>query len=490
MTLARRTFKGVAQLFVGQIGQQAIMLGSTVVLARVLTPEDFGAVAIAMSVMVILQLIGEMGIATAIVQRRAVDVAVTDTAFWLTVVTALPVCVGLVVLAGPVAAFYKVPVLRRLLVIVAIAYLFRGFSGVPRALLLRDIRGKALAANGVALALAQAVTAIPLALSGVGAASMIWGACAGEAVSAILCFVWTSYRPRSLGRVRDIKPLVTFGVWISTGRVIANISARLDPIIIGRLLDAKLVGLYNMAQRVSSTIPSMIGSVVNTMTLPMYSQLQDDKQATDANYWMTLEILSLVCLPTCALAYLLADPCVPLIFGHQWADSAPIVRILSIGAAVSALGGGIFSSIVYAAGKPQWTTVMSIFRLATLPVFLIVGTRWHLVGVAWAETIWQVAGRLFNQYILSVQLGYSVRKYLHVVSIPLALNIAPTLLALMLLNVLERALGDSVGTQLGVAAVGTLVWIGTYALLCWTFARSTTVRVVGFVRSALLRPVT
>lgn len=257
--------------------------------------------------------------------------------------------------------------------------------------------------------------------------------------------------------------------------------------MIGKMLDLSSLGIYNIAQKVVMVFPQALTSALDQVTYPIYSRMQEDAQSIQSSYWRTLELCTMLALPVISILFLISYPIVPLLFGAKWIISAHICRILCIFSVSQCIGGGIFASIIYASGKPKWTTIMNVFRILTLPVFVIAGSKWGLLGIAWGFSIWGIIGRFFNQYILKLQFGYSILKYCKITALPLATNIICTALLYYTSSALwpAPALSEGILPSVIWIAVWSVIWIALYITVCRLFMRSSFDNAVGILHSSL-----
>jgi O-antigen/teichoic acid export membrane protein len=376
-----------------------------------LAPEDFGAVALVTAMLTVLDGVAQLGTPVALVQRSEVTGDVVDSAFVLSVSTSL-VGAGILAVSGPLLAqFFAVPVLASLARVGALTFFCQGLASFVQSLMMRGMAFRKVASIQVSSALVYGMVAIAMAWVGYRAESVVWGGAAGAAASLLLSFALHPFRPRSFGSLAGMKSLLQFGLWISLGRALGLIAAQSDRFIIGRVLTESALGGYYYAQRLAMGFPNIVAASADQALLPIYSGSGNDSETIARGYWKGLKVNAMLVLPLTMLLAVHAGPVVWLLLGDPWMDIVPIVRVLSVVGAIQSTGGGVYSSAVYASGKPYINSMANTFRVIGLPPAVWFGSQWGIMGVVWALAGFAVVGRLFNQWLLSRFLGYSLTRY-------------------------------------------------------------------------------
>lgn len=415
----QKAFSGTVWFLTSSLAQMGITTLIFLILARLLAPSDFGAVALVGSIIAILTVFAELGISVALVQRKNASPCVIDSAFVATVVSTSLIVALLWGCAETLSGFFAMSVLKKLLRIAAVGYVFQGLFSLYRSLLLREMRYKRISALNLFSTLIYSLTAVTLAIRGWGPFSLVWGQVFSKGFVLLGGVYSTSYVPKTFGTFREIWRLFGFGIWVSVNQIFGQASAHFDKFVIGRLLDAMTLGGYHLAQRLANEFPALFTGTINQVMLPIYSQWQNDPPRIQNGYWRSVRCSAIVVLPVCVFLAVFAEPVVLTLFGDKWHASVPIVRILSLSGAIQGIGGGIFSSVIYAVGRPSIVAIIGVFRIVTFPVCIYVGSYWGLEGIAWGAVAFGVLGRLFNQSLLRIFLQFSLRQYLRMLVRPI-----------------------------------------------------------------------
>jgi O-antigen/teichoic acid export membrane protein len=379
--LGGRSVRGGAVVFVGQASRFLLQTGSAVVLARLLTPADFGLIAMVTAVTGIIGYLKDMGLTMATVQRARVTHAQASTLFWVNLLLSIGLC-GIGVAMGPlIAAFYGEPSLMPITWALSLTFFFSGVPAQHMALLRRRMRFATLASIEVAGLAAGVAVAVVAALLGAG----YWALVAlpitealTQCVLAIAVSGWLPGRPR---RGVGVRSMIRYGLNVSGFNVLTYIGRHADNILIGRFIGASATGLYTKAYGLLMLPLEQINGPFNSVALPVLSRLQDDPKRYAQYYYRALNVIAYVTGPLIVLLGATSMDLVPLLLGDQWLESGRIFRYLAVAA--------MFQPVLYTAGwiwlSLDRTKEMLRWSMVTAPTFVlsfVIGLPWGPSGVA------------------------------------------------------------------------------------------------------------
>ncbi len=419
--LDRSVVQAVAWNAVAKWTAQIVSWVSTIIVARLLTPYDYGLVGMAGVYLAFVTVISQSGIGTAVITLRDLTGRQIEELNTVAVLLGL----GLVALswavALPLAHFFSAPPLRAVVMAVSIAYIFLAIEMVPRALLQRDLRFKTLTFIETARNLSQVAITIGLAWLGFRYWSLVVGQILGCAVSAILslCFKRQRYAVPHLKNLRrELRFSGHILAWV-TGSYIQQNS---DFLVAGRVLGEVPLGSYSVAWTISSAPVEKITNLVSTVTPAYFSALQTNKSELRRYFLRLTEVMSYVTVPASMGLALVADYLVPVLLGPKWLGVIGPLRFLGLFFAVRSVTT-LLPQLLNAIGDTRfvmWTTLASA---AVMPVAFFVGSHWNTEGIALAWVLvyplvmcpmyWRVFHRIeaeVRDYIYSVvpALGASV----------------------------------------------------------------------------------
>ena len=400
--LARRAGSAVVWRSLALAGEKLIFLARLIILARILTPADFGLVAIGMAAMVLMVSLTDLGVVAALVQEPASDKNHLDTAWTISVLRGLAVTAVLFVAAPFIAAAFGEPAARPFVQAIALTVLLRAAASIRIAHLNRELRFGALALIGLATALINTVVAVALARSQ-GAWALIWGSIAGALTFLIASFWAAPYKPRIRLAVRAANSLMRFGRWIFLIGIIAVLSDTLLRLIITRQLGVAELGLFFMAARLGFLPAQLITEIVGTVAFPVYAHLQDNREKATNTYRKVLLATTALMVPACGIFVCLAPAVVSDLLGERWQGTVLVMQLLILSSVVGVLGDSV-APLLKGIGRPAkiaWMDTLQFLVLIAM-AWLLVG-RWGLAGagLAWVASI---AASQFFAYVYADRL--------------------------------------------------------------------------------------
>ena len=362
-TLRRQMAFGAAWMMAVRLVDRGIGLVSTVVLARVLVPADFGVVAMAMGVVALLELFAAFGLDAALIQQREVDRAHYDTAWTFNVGLGLAVSAGLLVLAWPAAIFYKQPPLAWVLVVLAAAPLIQGLENIGLVAFRRDLNFRADFLINTCKRLILFVITVSLAFVLRSYWALVLGIVAGRTLGVLLSYVVHPYRPRFSLAARY--QLFGFSKWVLSTNTATFALQRCSDVIIGRVLGPRALGLFNVGAELASLPSSELVAPINRALFPGFSKIAGDRHALRREYFTFIGFVSMIGLPAAIGVASIAHLIVPLVLGPNWVDAIVIVKIVAIAGTLQLLQTTNYA-VYLAVGRPSRQLVVLCVQLAVL----------------------------------------------------------------------------------------------------------------------------
>lgn len=386
--LARTAIRGVAWEGSSYLAGKALVFATTVVLARVLSPADFGLVAMVLVFVSAAEVLTTVGFSQALIylpaKPRRNDAGLAASV----AIGAIAAAMG-VAGAGMVGRILGNPSATNLVRVGSVALLLAAAWQVPDALLRRNLRFRRRVSADIARACARGIASIALALAGAGPWAIIGGLLIGDAVYAIAAWKLVDYRPaRSFWRVTqdDLRPLLRYGGPSAAAAVGSYLLFNIDYVIVGRALGAEQLGFYLLAFRIPEMAIINAFFVFSAVAFPAFSRLHDDRPRLARGYLRAVRLQSVYGVAAgCALA-LAAPIVITVVFGPRWnAAIAPLV-FLAIYAACRSIGTSA-ADVYRATGHPGLAAAIAAVRLVVLVPVLALATRWGIQGVAVAQAV-------------------------------------------------------------------------------------------------------
>lgn len=353
---------------------------------RLLTPADFGVVALAVIMMPFLGQITGFGLPRAVVALPPLSENQLAQLTGFNVLSGI-ICFGFgVLIAKPLASFFKTPALAPVFIVGCVGLLLSAVIGVPGALLAKEMRFRLLSVLGIVTTLLSAVSVLGLALLGLGYWALILGNLFPALIRAIVIL---RIRPCRLAwpHIDSIREPLRVGWHLSVSTMASNAYQRLDNFVAGRMLGQVALGLYGNAWELANVPLEKVASLVTTVIPTYLSAVQDDAAALRRYLYGLTEVVAIGSFPTCIGLGLVAREFVPLVLGHKWDGMVTSLQILSFYASFRAVVA-LLPKVLTAVGDARYCMWNDLLALLILPVAFYVGSYRGINGIAWA---WVVA---------------------------------------------------------------------------------------------------
>jgi lipopolysaccharide exporter len=407
-SLAANVRSGAIWSFSGTILLRLSGIGITAIVARILTPHDFGVFAVATTVFTIVTAIGEFGV-TSCLARADLDVdALAPTLWSVSLVSSLIMAGVLYKFAGPIAANLGSRDAARPVQVMGLVMVFWGIAAVPTAQAVRDFRQEKLfLANALSFVPSVAVLLF-LARHGSGAMAFAWSKVVGQGISCavILLSAPKLYLP---GLTRGaLAVLYKFGMPLAGANFIGYILQNVDYALIGRFIGPVLLGTYVLAFNAASWSSTLLGGVLSTVSMPAFSRVKHDAARLSGAMADGVRVVMLTAAPMCTLVIVLSRPLVLTLYGERWAAAAAVLSILACYGLISVVGV-LFASMLAAMGRSKFVlAVQSIWLAGLIPAMAIGVRKDGIVGAAIAHIV-IIGPIVLPCYLIALKRATSVR---------------------------------------------------------------------------------
>jgi O-antigen/teichoic acid export membrane protein len=316
--LRSKTVKAMGQMGLGGALGKVISLASTLVMARLLSPADYGLMAMAMTLVGFVGFFNEVGIGAAIVQKAELDKAEVNGCFAFSILASVVLFCATVLLSGPVAGFFGTPHLQPMIAVLATAFIFGAVGTVPTAFLRKEMNFKAVAGISVLQMFVQAGLSLALAWLGFGAWALVWSFVAASIAQSIGAFWLSSWRPRGAFGMRAAYGIVAYGLHVTTTRIFWYLYSNADKVIIGKVLGDRALGIYDMALSLATLPTSQITTLATNVASPLFSRLQADLPQLRAFILHITRGVAYVTYPALIGMLVCSRELVAVLLGEKW----------------------------------------------------------------------------------------------------------------------------------------------------------------------------
>ena len=384
--LKRRTISSGFVTIAGQGAKFLLTLGSTMILARLLTPHDFGLVAMVTTVVSLLRVFKEAGLSIATVQKEQITQAQVSNLFWINVGVSSLVGLILASSAWVIAKFYHNPRLVPIALLLSLTFVINGSTVQHQALLKRQMRFKALAVIEVVSMAFGVLVGITLAALGYGYWSLVWSILSTEVAGLVLTWSISRWRPQLPTRRSGVGPLLKFGAHQTAGDLVLSIARGSDNLLIGRFFGSTALGLYSRASVLLVRPLDHFLWPVEAVIIPALSRLQSQPERYRSTFLRVYESVALIAFLGAGLLLALARPLTLVLLGPKWEHAAVIFAAFTTAA--------LPISVAYAltwllTSQGRGTDILAVQSISSLIIFIsyLVGLPFGPVGVAFAFSI-------------------------------------------------------------------------------------------------------
>lgn len=458
--LKQKAVKGVLWTAAQKYSITFISFVSDIILARLLTPYDFGCIGMLAIFMILAETFIDSGFGSALIQKKQPTLTDYSTIFYWNLGMSVLLYAILFFGAPAVARFFKIPQLCSILRVQGLILFVYAFNVVQHNQLKKKLEFRTIATvNIIASVVALSVT-IVMAYQGFGVWSLVAKNLISASIVSIIFWFFVKWRPKLVFSWQSFKELFSFGFYMFLIRLVNNIGGQIQGLLIGRFYSASTMGFYSKAKHTEGLASKSVSDVMTQVTYPLYAKVQDDKVALQNMIRKLTMTISYITFPMMFVLILLAKPIFVLLYTEKWLESVPYFQILCIAGLFECLQSVNFLSVA-AIGKSKisfvWTLVKRVVGIALVVGGLVLGgIKGLLVGMVCSA----LCNYMINISMVSKYVGYRWYRQLKDLFPVFVVSIVAMLLSYVSVNLLHLNLYPD-------GIVKLLVFVGLY--LGWSF---------------------
>lgn len=429
--LERRSVRAGGITIAAQVVKPVIQIGSTMALARLLAPADFGLIAMVTAVTGCSAMFKEAGLSMATIQRAEVTHAQVSTLFWINVALSVLIMAVLMALAPAIAWLYSEPQLIWVTIAVAGTILFGGLVIQHEAILKRQMRFGRLAMIDIASMAAGIPVGVGMAFAGFGCWSLVGMMATTAMVSCALVWIAARWRPGRFVRGSGVRSMLAFGAHLTGSRFMEYINQNVASVLIGWALGPMTLGFYSKAYSLLLMPMRQINWPLSAVAIPSFSRLQNEPERFRAFYLRVLQSVCLLAAPVIALSFADADRIILFVLGNQWMESVSLFRWLAPAALIGTLHAAP-GWLMVSLGHPRKLLRWSLLSTPLTVIAIAVGIKWGADGVAAALSIMSVVLFLPMSWYATRNSPVPFPSLLNVLWRPIAMSLAAAVVLMQL----------------------------------------------------------
>lgn len=385
MSLKKKTFWGGVWNSISSVSLTGLNFVITAILARLLTPNAFGVMGMIQTAIALINMMNQFGLSPAIIQGENLNQKRLSSLFWFNIFIGITMT-GIVFLSADlIAIFFNEDTLAPLLRLISIVFIVVSFSFIQQSLLKKEMKFKELFNINIISTICYGLITIILALNDFGVRSLVLGYISKNIITTILIILFYRWLPSFKFDFKEIKDLLNFGVYVFGSSILNYFNRNLDYLLIGRFLGSESLGYYTLAYKMMLIPVRKVGGVISNTFFPAFSQIKNDKKLIKKYYLKVLQLISLLTFPMMGGLFIVAPEFILSIYGEEWSPVILLIQILSFTGALQSLGTTV-GVIQFSQGRSDIAFKWNIFMLINLGTGILIGTKYGILGVAFAVT--------------------------------------------------------------------------------------------------------
>ncbi len=381
---------GVRWSLVGLVATQVSRIGFSILLARLLGPENFGIIALAMIYVAFTLVFLDVGVGAAVIQQKTIDRRIIGTATTLNLAV-LGALVALTLVGADVwASVFNTPELGGVLRVLSVTFVLNGFAVVPAALLTRRMDFKRLGVAQAVSSIVGGIAAVVAAIAGAEYWALVVLTITRDVIWLAILLVTTGPPVIAWSRVAFGK-IIGFSRNVLGSQLLNYVGQNADNFLIGWRLGAAALANYALSYRILTLPLQVFGQTANRIIFPVFSRLVDDRPRQARYFSAALSAVSIVVLVPMTIVAMAAPVAIPAVFGIEWSDAIRPMQILAV-SAVFRIISSVSSAVLLGNGRADWVFRLNLVSIPAHVAAFVIGLRWGIDGVAWSYVV--VAGPL------------------------------------------------------------------------------------------------
>jgi len=414
----RQMAHGAAWMMLFKLSERMLGLLSTLVLVRVLSPQDFGVVAMAMSFIAVAELVSAFGFDLALIHKRDATASHFNVAWTCNVLMGTAIMLLMLLAAQPIADFYGRPEVFWVVVALAFGPLVGGAENIGVVAFRRELDFRKEFRFLLTKKVLAVLITVPLALWLRSYWALIAGMLFSRAAGTLISYLLHPFRPRfALGHLGE---LMVFSKWILVNNVVTVFKERTTDFVIGASQGPHALGLFNVANEFANLPHTELAAPVNRALLPGFASIQHDRAAGEQAFLAAIRLLAFIVVPAAAIIHVVAPYLVPVLLGPKWLDATALMQVLALAGGTVAMHSPLCALLI-AFGHPDRVALSHAFFVAVLFAALFaLMPLWGVLGAAAAVLCAAVASTPMYLYQVRRRVGIRTRTILLAVARPLA----------------------------------------------------------------------
>ncbi|WP_052034930.1 lipopolysaccharide biosynthesis protein [Rhodopirellula europaea] len=391
--------------------RQSVTFAVSIVMARLLSPAEFGTVALLAIFLAVATIFTDCGFSSALIQSQNVSHDDESTIFWFNLSMGLVICLLLITAAPSISSFYEVPSLTPITYLLAGNIWLTSLGSIHSTLLTKRLEFRTLMKVGLIASISSGVVGISMALWNFGVWSLVGMTLSGTASSTGLLWMLHSWRPRFVFKTNSLRRFFRFGGYLLASGLMDAVYTKGYAVLIGRFFGVRELGFYNRANTTQQMPVGILTNILSRVAFPLFSAANAKPAKLRRGAQIAVQSITMISVPALLGLAAVADPFVLVVFGKQWLSAAPILEVLCI--------AGLFwplhiinLNLLKATGHSDLFFRLEVIKKVIGIASLVVGASFGVMGIAYSHIFFNCVGFAINSFYTGKHLNYGFQKQL------------------------------------------------------------------------------
>ncbi|GEM_PF-427430 len=370
MGYTKNVITGISWTWALSFSTKAISFFSIILLARILSPSQFGVYGIAMLIMALLETLTETGINVLLIQEKGEIENYLNSAWIVSIIRGIFIALSILILAPFVSVFFHSPGSLNVLLLLAVVPFLRGFINPSEIKFQKELNFRKEFWYRLIIFFFGSAVSITLAFLTHSVNSLIFGLIGGVILQIIFSFLFISPKPRFSIDRQYFSGILNRGKWVTLSGIFNYLFHNFDNIVVGRILGATNLGLYAMAYNISMLPITGVSDVISKVTFPVYTIISEDRLRLKKAFLKTLFFVSIISISFGTILILFPYEIVKVVLGQKWLGIVDVLRILVIFGVIRAISG-LSSALFLSVGKQKYVTIVTLVSIVSLAITIV-----------------------------------------------------------------------------------------------------------------------
>lgn len=395
--LKDKTFSGIKWTALEQFGTQSITFVLSIILARLLTPTDYGTIGVLSIFMAVSGTFIDSGFGQALIRKMDCNDKDYSTIFYFNLAVSTACYAILFACSSLIASFFNMPILSPIVKVYCLTLVINAFGSVPRTRLTKNLEFKSIAKINVISTIFSGVIGVALAYAGWGVWALVWQAVLSGIFSNIVLWLVSKWKPIKVFSKDSFKEMFGFGSKLLAGGLIWQVYSNITPIIIGKFFSAKDLGLYSRGVNIAQLPASIIFGVISKVSYPIFATLQDNQERLIYIYRKYIKFSSMLIMFALLLLAALAKPVVLILLTNKWASCIIFLQLYALSILTDHVDK-LNLNLLIVVGRSDLHLKLEIYKRLISLTILLASIPFGVIGICISKVIYSQIALVFNTY--------------------------------------------------------------------------------------------